>query len=68
MSGFPRLADVQCKRLRFQPGDRILVKTTHRLTSDEKRKLRKTILRFAGEPVEVLIYSILDMEITIDKR
>lgn len=64
----PRIADVQCSRLQFQPGDRILVKTTHRLTQDEKKKLRRSVERWAGCAVEVLVYSVLDMEITVEQQ
>ncbi len=64
----PRIADVQCSRLRFQPGDRMLVRSHHRLTNDEKRKLRKSILKWAGEPIEIFIYCLLDYEIEIVKR
>jgi len=64
----PRIADVQCSRLVFRPGDRILVRTTHPLNAEEKRKLRKSILKWAGCDVEVFIYSLLDMEIQIERR
>jgi len=59
----PRIADVSCLRLRFEPGDRILVRTNHRLSNDEQKKLRKTIQKWAGCEVEVLIYCLLDMDI-----
>ena len=64
----PRLADVRCTRLKFEPGDRILVRSFHRLTPDEERKLRRTIQRWAGVEVEVLIYSTQDCEIEVEKR
>jgi hypothetical protein len=48
----PRIAEVQCSRLQFQPGDRVLARTTHRLDPAEQRKLRKSILRWAGCEVE----------------
>lgn len=64
----PKLADVQCSRLVFQPGDRILVRTYRRLDNDQKRKLRKSILKWAGVEVEILIYDATQTEITIEKR
>ncbi len=64
----PRLASVECKPFRFLPGDRILVRTNHRLDDGAKKALRKTIEKWAGVPVEVLIYCILDMEIQIEAR
>lgn len=68
MSLKPRLADVQCKPLRFLPGDRILVRIHHRLEREEKQKLRRTIEKWAGVPVEILIFCDLDMEIQIEPR
>ena len=64
----PRLADVSCSRVVFQPGDRLWIKTTHRLNREEKRKLSKAVEKFAGVPVEVFIFCTLDLEITVEKR
>lgn len=64
----PGLAEVQCSRLRFQAGDRILVRTYHKLTADEARKLRKTITKWAGEEVEILIIDATQMELQVDPR
>jgi len=64
----PGIADVQCSRLKFEPGDSILVRTYHKLDKDQKRKLQKSIQRFAGVEVEVFIYNCLEMDIEIDKR
>lgn len=64
----PRIADVRCQRLKFQPGDRILVRTTIRLEPDQQRRLRKSIIKWAGCEVEVLIYSALDMDIRIEDQ
>lgn len=63
----PRIAEVQCSRLRFQPGDRVLVRTLCRQTKGERAKLRRSVERWAGCDVEVLVYSEMDMEVTIDK-
>lgn len=62
----PRLADVQCSRITFQPGDRILVRSFHKLDPSEEKRLRKAIRKWAGCEVEVLIYDATKMEITID--
>jgi len=64
----PRIADVQCSRLVFQPGDRILVKVYTKIDKDQIRKLRKSITKWAGCEVEVLVYNALDMEITVDQE
>ena len=63
----PRLADVQCRRLRLQPGNRLVVRTTHRLEPDAAKKLRRTIQKWAGCEVEVLIYCVLDMDIQVEQ-
>lgn len=68
MSERPRLADVHCTPLRFQPGDRILVKVYHRLDPEQVKKLKHTVEKWAGVPVEILVYCGLDMEITVEKR
>jgi hypothetical protein len=64
----PRIADVQCSRLTFQPGDRILVRSHHRLDRDQERRLRSSIVKWAGCEVEVLIFCLLDMDIEVEKR
>ena len=63
----PRIADVNCSRLQFNPGDRVLVRTTHRLEKESIKKLRRSIQKWAGCEVEVLIYCILDMDIKVEK-
>ena len=68
MSLQPRLADVRCSKIRFQPGDRLLVRTNYRLDEEAKNKLKKTIIKWAGCELEILIYSILDMEIEVEQR
>lgn len=68
MSLQPRLADVRCSKIRFQPGDRLLVHTNYRLDEEAKNKLKKTIIKWAGCDLEILIYSILDMEIEVEQR
>ncbi len=62
------LADVQCSRLQFLPGDRVLVKVYHTLDRDSRRKLEKSVKRWAGTDVEVLVYNATQMEITIDRK
>ncbi len=60
----PRLADVNCQPMRFAPGDRILVRTTHRLDKQAERKLKRTVAKWSGlDESLVLVYSLLDMEI-----
>ena len=63
-----RLADVQCSRVEFPPGSRIIAKVHYKLTRDDRRKLEKTIKRWAGKEVEVLIVDTTFMEIEIEHR
>ncbi len=64
----PRIADVQCSRLVFQPGDRILVRVYHKIDKDQMRKLRKSVTKWAGCDVEVLIINALDMDIEVETQ
>ena len=63
----PRLADVQCSRLKFEPGDRLLVRVHVALSPDQKRKLKKSVEKWAGDCVEVLIYNELEMSIDVER-
>ena len=64
----PRIADVQCSRLKFEPGDRILVRTYVKLDNEQKKKLMKSIKKFAGCDVEIFIIPCLEFDIEVNKR
>ncbi len=68
MAKVPRLADVRCSPIRFRPGDRVLVRSHHRLDRDSHNRLKRAIERWAGPDVEVLIYCPLDMEVSVEHR
>lgn len=68
MPTMPRLADINCTKTTFQPGDRVLVRCYHRLEPSARKKLEKDIQRWAGVDVRVLVYCPMDMEIVIDRR
>lgn len=68
MAVVPRIADVQCSRLVFQPGDRIIVRVNHRLEPEERRKLTRSVQRWAGADVEVLVICLLDMDLEVEHR
>ncbi len=63
-----RIADVQCSRIKFEPGDRVLVKVHHKLTRNDQKKLERSIKAWAGKEVRVLIVDTTFMEIEIDRR
>lgn len=62
----PKLADVQCSRFQFQPGDRLLVRCHRHLSKEEERRLKKTVERWAGNQVEVLVINALEVQINVD--
>lgn len=64
----PRIADVQCSRMQFQPGDRIVVRSTSRMDADQQLKLRRSIIKWAGCEVEVLFVCVLDYDIEVEHR
>lgn len=68
MAVVPRIADVQCSRMQFQPGDRILVKVRQSIDKEAATKLRKTVEKWAGNHVEVLIVDLTLMDIEIERK
>ena len=65
MAVTPRLADVQCTRMQFQPGDRILVKSRQRLDKEARKKLQRVVEKWAGDHVEVLVIDLTLLEIEV---
>ncbi len=63
----PKLANIQCKRIQFRPGDRVLVECYHELDEFQRKKLRKAVQKWAGEDVEVLIYNSKRMNVTVEQ-
>ncbi len=68
----PKIAKVQCKRLRFEPGDKVLVKVNQTLDRAQQKKLLKRVRAWAGDGVEVILIDtrVLELEIvrSTDKR
>jgi len=62
----PRLADVQCSRLQFQPGDRVIVRVHQPITKEQARRLKKTVEKWAGDCVEVLVVNSLEMSVHVE--
>lgn len=62
----PKLADVQCSRLQFHPGDRVLVRVYQPLSVEQKKKLKRTVERWAGDQVEVLVINALEVGIHVE--
>lgn len=59
------LADVSCTPIRFQPGDRILVRCKYPLTAEQRRRVQRAVERWAGGQVEVLVIDLTKEEIEI---
>lgn len=63
----PRIADVKCQRIKFEPGDRILVRCFHQLDPRQEKHLKQSIERWAGNSVEVLVINPANFELHIDQ-
>ena len=68
MAAAPRLADVHCEKIQFQPGDRVLVNVYVHIDEATGKKLVKTVQRWAGEDVEVLVVDNTKMRVSIEQR
>jgi len=66
-SRLPKIANVQCSRLVFQPGDRIIVRVCTDLDRDQKRRLLQSVRKWAGTDVEVLLIDVRTYDIEIEK-
>lgn len=55
MKAKPLISDIQTTRVKFNPGDRILVRVPSYLSQDQQKRLKKSIVKFAGEDVRILI-------------
>ena len=63
----PKLAEVSCKRIHFESGDRVLVKVQHALHPEQKAKLTEMVQNWAGPGVRVLVVDARRMEIEIER-
>lgn len=61
-----RLAQLQGQAVRFHPGDRVIVRTTHVLDRESRAKLHATVQRWAGPDVEVLVVELPLFDVQID--
>ena len=55
MSSRPRLSEVRSHKLKCQPGDRLLVRLPFSPTADQAHRIKKSVSKFAGEDVRVLL-------------
>ncbi len=59
MKAKPLLSDIQTTKVKFNPGDRVLVRISEDLTRDKENKLKKSIVKFFGEDVRILFVNCL---------
>ena len=62
-----RLADVQCSRMQFEPGDKLIVNVNHPLDKDAHTRLMATIQKWAGVDVNILIVDRTQMQVRLEK-
>ena len=63
----PRIARVNCKKLRFQPGDSILVRCFFPVDAEVQKKYSKIIHKNFGPDVQVFVYDGRVMDITVEQ-
>jgi len=63
----PKIANVQCSRLAFQPGDRVIVRVCSDLDRDQKKRLLHSVQKWAGTDVEVLLVDVRMFDVEIEK-
>ena len=57
----PLISDIDLTRYEFSAGDRLLVRVAYDLTAEQQHKLYKSINKFTGEDVRILIVNCLKM-------
>ena len=55
----PLLSDIQPTQIQFHPGDRILVRVSVGLTADQRKRLERSVAKFTGEDVRILLVNCL---------
>jgi len=63
----PKVANVDFSRLKIEPGDRVIVRYWCDLSEDERRKLRKSVSRWAGSDVEVLLVDVKRFDVDVER-
>jgi len=63
-----QIAEVHCTKIRFEPGDRVLVRCARPLNQQQREKIKATIQHWAGVQIEVLVFSECDYEVTIENN
>ena len=61
----PKLAEVNCSRIRFVDGDRILVRIFQDMHKEQIARLRETVQKWAGADVHVLVINALKVDVNV---
>lgn len=65
MAAVQKISDVVPRKIQFNSGDRILAKVSIDLKKDYQDRLIRSIEKFAGEPIRVLIVNCLDVHMEV---
>ena len=64
----PNIAEVNCTKIQFRDGDRVLVRVYRPLDQAQVTALVKSIRRWAGALVEILVVNAAAYDIEIQQR
>lgn len=62
------IVDLSCTRIRFEPGDRVIVRLRQSMTREQISHVKRTVQNWAGKDVRVIVYNPAAMEIEIEKQ
>ncbi len=62
-----KLAHLQCQSIKFEPGDRVIVRVNHVLHRDQRQKLSRAVQQWAGRDVEVLVVELPLFDVTVEQ-
>lgn len=64
----PRLADVQCSRLRFEPGDRLIIRVYRQISLDQEKRLKQSASKWSGLDEDcILVVNALEMKLDVER-
>jgi len=63
----PKIANIDLSRVRFFPGDRLIVRVCSDLTDRQRGRLLETVRKFAGCNVEILLVDTRKFDVEVEK-
>lgn len=68
MDAFPNIAEVSCVPLRFEAGDRVLVRVFQNLAPPQIAKIKATVAKWVNnDRVEILVIPAHAFDISVEK-